>query len=481
MSATHPPLTDPLLRAALIRRASGPHSAAELIRDVRTAVETIPQGSRWAWPAVPRRRLLPALLLIAVLPALAGYLLVAGMLHRTTRGDGGQIAFVQATYVCHEVPCRRGPAWGDWITGLEAIRPRIVLSTSEADAPTPLIDVPGTRHRVHGSGREDPRSNVLSGPAVVWSPDGDRIAFRTFDDAPGIYVVNRDGSGLSRVVELARDNDSGMGWSPALAWSPDGSRIAYTYPYDGIQRPLYVVDVADGHVTRLTGYSPTGGATRVVAWSPDGSRIAFARSYSGNWTSLVVIDADGTDERELEAAERHGYHIGDLAWSPDGSRIAFERVPGPMVLGNPGPTGPPAGGLYVIAPDGSGLRRIGARDSCCPKIPRGGVRMAGDGTVRWSPDGERIARIGRAEGGGSVIIVVDADGSDERILASAYAFDWSPDGSQVVLAAGSPSFDGESGSGGVISTTNWSSIGVVDADGTDLTWLGAGEFPDWSP
>jgi hypothetical protein len=80
-----------------------------------------------------------------------------------------------------------------------------------------------------------------------------------------------------------------------------------------------------------------------------------------------------------------------------------------------------------------------------------------------------------------VIIVVDADGSDERILASAYAFDWSPDGSQVVLAAGSPSFDGESGSGGVISTTNWSSIGVVDADGTDLTWLGAGEFPDWSP
>jgi dipeptidyl aminopeptidase/acylaminoacyl peptidase len=194
-----------------------------------------------------------------------------------------------------------------------------------------------------------------------------------------------------------------------------------------------------------------------------------------------VIDADGTDEHELDAADRHGYHISDLAWSPDGSLIAFERVAGSPVLGNPGPTGPPAAGLYVIAPDGTGLRRISERDDCCVQALRGGIRMAGGGSVKWSPDGGRIARIGRVEDGASAIIVVNADGSGERILASAYAFDWSPDGSQLVLAAGTRAFDDRSVPDKVLSTTNWTSIGVVEADGSDLTWLGAGEFPDWSP
>jgi hypothetical protein len=34
---------------------------------------------------------------------------------------------------------------------------------------------------------------------------------------------------------------------------------------------------------------------------------------------------------------------------------------------------------------------------------------------------------------------------------------------------------------GVIETDEWTTIGIVDADGTDLRWIGPGEFPAWSP
>jgi hypothetical protein len=67
MSAAHPELTDTLLKAVLVRRATGARTSAELVGDVVTAVEALPQRHRWSLWFAPQARLLPVLLVTALL------------------------------------------------------------------------------------------------------------------------------------------------------------------------------------------------------------------------------------------------------------------------------------------------------------------------------------------------------------------------------------------------------------------------------
>ena len=58
-----------------------------------------------------------------------------------------------------------------------------------------------------------------------WSPDGQKIAFTAWSDAPtgssDVYVMNADGSGKERLTSDPR-------WEGGVAWSPDGQKIAFT-------------------------------------------------------------------------------------------------------------------------------------------------------------------------------------------------------------------------------------------------------------
>jgi TolB protein len=93
----------------------------------------------------------------------------------------------------------------------------------------------------------------------VWSPDGTRIAFSSnFDpchtgrsDCRGdIYVMNADGSGLSRLTRNFRENGF-----KGLTWSPAGDKIAFTHadntPSVSPGR-IYVMNADGTDVTRLT-------------------------------------------------------------------------------------------------------------------------------------------------------------------------------------------------------------------------------------
>ena len=79
-------------------------------------------------------------------------------------------------------------------------------------------------------------SRAGSGPA--WSPDGRRIAFHSKRDGnPEIYVMNADGSGVTRLTyNGARDL--------VTAWSPDGRRIAFYSNRDGGNWEIYVMNAA---------------------------------------------------------------------------------------------------------------------------------------------------------------------------------------------------------------------------------------------
>ncbi|MEW5990787.1 MAG: hypothetical protein AB1736_05495 [Chloroflexota bacterium] len=205
-----------------------------------------------------------------------------------------------------------------------------------------------------------------------WSPDGMSLAGW---DERGLVVIDAE-SGEGRLTVPM----PGLQGGPLTeSWSPDRSRILYTTGLSVVSgRPggdLVVLDVGTAqeafryHADRWREVRVSRGA-----WSPDGSQFVYyagPREPNGSELDLVdprilVMDLDGSQPRELAAGK-------DPTWSPDGSLIAFEAPYEGATGWRPG--------IWVIGPDGSGLRFVGGE----------GVRP------RWSPDGRQIAYCGHEE------------------------------------------------------------------------------------
>ena len=156
----------------------------------------------------------------------------------------------------------------------------------------------------------------------VWSPTGNKIAFAssTYEEGyasssasasaasftekglTGIYLINVDGTGLRKVT----NTETGVS---SLVWSPDGEQIAF-YDSDIMGDPTYVINT-DG-----SGRKPLArGAS--AAWSPDGQKIAFV-----NDSVLHVMNADGSGVRRIAKTIGMTPNLLP-AWSPDGEKIAF--------------------------------------------------------------------------------------------------------------------------------------------------------------
>jgi WD40-like Beta Propeller Repeat len=177
----------------------------------------------------------------------------------------------------------------------------------------------------------------------LWSPDGEMIAF-TLQSPTGsrsLAIVRTDGSG-QRVVSggVGRFQVSGPD-----TWSPDGAWIYFDAQGSGVGR-VYRANVAEGHSTALTDASLLAVAP---ASSPDGTLIAFIVSRPVGW-ELFVANSDGTNPHRV------AQHATNMGWSADGRYILARWTPPDQ-----------AGGLAIVAPDGSGFRVVVPADQACPK------------------------------------------------------------------------------------------------------------------
>jgi Tol biopolymer transport system component len=291
----------------------------------------------------------------------------------------------------------------------------------------------------------------------AWSPDGKELVIASVDF---VYVEWRF-SGASQLwrVDIASGQKKLITGTVADAmqpnWSPDGRRIAF-WSLAGGRRDVYTIPAEGGDATPVT-------SDRAVDWGPvwsgDGRYLYYCSDRGGsmNIWRVRIDPRTGKPRGEPEAFTAPARFAGPMSISTDGRRIAYtqqyqtmsiERVafdpdrevisslPQPVTQGSRMDWFPeyssdgqwiafsslnPREDIYLVRPDGSGLRRLTDDDFR-------------DRQPRWSPDGKRIAFYSNRSGKYQ-IWSIRPDGSNLEQVTSwpdpLRCLFWSPDGEQI--------------------------------------------------
>ena len=159
------------------------------------------------------------------------------------------------------------------------------------------------------------------------SVDGKWVIFgSTRSGQADIYRAHPDGSALEKLVDDAA-------YDGQAALSPDGRKLAFVSSRSG-QADIWLMDLRSRKARNLT--ENAGGDFR-PAWSPDGKWLAFStdrdskvpRHSKSNFvvrqsTEIYVVRPDGSGLRRVTHDDEYA---GSPAWSPDGRSLVFYTAP----------------------------------------------------------------------------------------------------------------------------------------------------------
>jgi Tol biopolymer transport system component/DNA-binding winged helix-turn-helix (wHTH) protein len=188
---------------------------------------------------------------------------------------------------------------------------------------TPIPSKDGTKIFAHGvilrgeldrydaqSSRLQPWLGGISAEFVIFSPDGQFVAYATFPEGI-LWRANRDGSHPVQLTEAPL-------YPLNPRWSPDGSQILFSN-YDSKAHVKAYVTSSQGGTPRPLLPDDSEGQSD-PSWSPDGHKIVFSTLQTIDFVNSVlrVLDLDSHQVTTLPGSEG----VWSPRWSPNGRFIA---------------------------------------------------------------------------------------------------------------------------------------------------------------
>ena len=201
------------------------------------------------------------------------------------------------------------------------------------------------------------------------SADGRTLAFVSAEPRSTVYTADFDPIRGS-VTGSPHQVMARTGYMAYLDWSPDGAWLVINDQYRNEEIFLIRPD-GSGHRQLLA----DAFRNRKPRFSPDGKRIAFYSDREGGYGAWS-IRPDGSDLQRLSPTTLPG--VIHTAWSPDGRRVAVSDS---------------LSSIFILD-----LERPLA-DRLIETLPLSEPRPVSSELEDWSPDGTRIAVVGRGNDG----------------------------------------------------------------------------------
>lgn len=230
---------------------------------------------------------------------------------------GSRIAFVQ----------KRGKRFELRVADADGANPRTMLRSNEPII-SPVFSPDGGRLAYVSfedkkpivytqSLRDGSRRRVAafkgSNSAPTWSPDGRQLAVvLTRDQASQIYRINADGSGMTRLTQ-------GGNIDTEPVFSPDGQTLYFTSDRGGSPQ-IYQMSASGGSPKRVTF---EGSYNVSPAISPDGKLLAYIRRDRGRFQLAVQDLASGQTRTLTDSA-----HDESPSFAPNGQAILYATLLG---------------------------------------------------------------------------------------------------------------------------------------------------------